>query len=489
MAENNSSRRTPPFSIEAEACVLGSMMLDPEVTGDIVQLLDGESFYRSANQAIYDVLVHLYDHNRPIDPVIVREELSRDGKLAEIGGAEYLAEVMQAVPSAARGVHYAQIVRDKAVARKLIDVADEILRDCYGEIAASKGKKDFGIGDELLDKAEHLIFDIAQKNASTDIAHIKDILKHTMEQIDRWSASDSHLTGLETGFADLDQLTSGLQPSNLAIVAGRPSMGKSSFAINIAEHVGLKLKKSVGIFTLEVSGKQIVQNLLCMHAKVNAQSIRNGTLGEKDYSKLSLAAGVLQDSCIVIDDSTFLTPLALRAKARRLKSQYDIQLMIVDYVQLMTVPRSESRQLEVAEISRSLKGLAKELDIPVLACAQLNRGAETRGTGGKPGRPRMSDLRESGALEQDADLVILLHRPEYYDKDDEELKGVAEIIVAKQRNGPTDTVKLHFNSGQMRFANLSSKESQYPFRSAGGVPDRSAGVGAPAGDVDGGIPF
>jgi len=465
MADNNSPRRTPPYNLEAEACVLGSMMLDPMMAGEIVQVLDGESFYTPANQYIYDALVELFDHNRPIDAVILREELARRGRLNEVGGAEYLGKLMQDVPSAAHGVHYAGIVRDKAVARKLISVSDQILHDCYEENEMS---------DQLLDKAEHLIFDIAQKGASTDIYHIKDILKLTMEQIDRWHEVEGRLTGLGTGFTDLDNLTSGLQSGQLAIVAGRPSMGKSSFAMNIAEHVGLHLKKPLAVFTLEVDCRQIVQNILCMHTHIDAHKMRTGTLKKSEYAKLTLACGALSEAPIIIDDSSSLSPLELRAKARRLKSQHDIQLIILDYIQLMTVPRAESRQLEITEISRSLKGLAKELKIPVLACAQLSRAAEMRE------RPRMSDLRESGALEQDADLILLLYRPEYYKPNDEDLKGQAEVIIAKQRHGPTDTVKLYFSSNQMRFGNLSMQDGGYApaqYRKGAGaeIPARAAG--------------
>ncbi len=450
MADSNLSRRTPPYNLEAEACVLGSMMLDPAVTGEIVQMLDDRSFYSSANQSIYNALVDLFDHNRPIDPVILREALAQGGRLTDVGGAEYLGELMQAVPSAAHGVHYANIVKEKAVTRKLMAVADQILRDCREEAE---------IGDELLDKAEHLIFDIAQKSASTDIYHIKDILKQTMEQIDRWHEVEGRLTGLATGFADIDQMTSGLQAGQLAIVAGRPSMGKSSFVLNVAEHVGLKLKKPVAVFSIETDNRQLVQNLLCMHTHIDAHKMRNGKLKKEDYAKLSLACGALSEAPIIVDDSSSLTPLELRAKARRLKSQHDIQLLILDYVQLMTVPRAENRQLEISEVSRSLKGIAKELKIPVLACAQLSRAAEVFGDQ----RPRMSSLRESGALEQDADLVMLLYRPEYYAPNDEDLKGKAEVIIAKQRHGPTGTVHLAFMSSHMRFHDLSLRQEEpYP---------------------------
>lgn len=439
--------RVPPHNIEAEIGLIGSMMLDREFVGEAVQILDRDCFYKTAHQQIYDALVELYDNNRPIDSIILREELARRGTLDKVGGFQYLGELMNAVPSSAHGMHYAQIVRDKAVARSLIRVATQILKDSYEESEVS---------DDLLDKAEHLIFEIAQKKVGSEVIHIRDILKLTMEHIENWAEGEGRITGIPTGFVDIDNLTSGLQPTQLIIVAGRPSMGKSSFALNVAEHVAVKEKRPVAIFSMEMAKEQIVQNMLCMHARINAHKMRTGAMPKEQFSRLSLACGTLGESPIIIDDSPGLTPLELRAKARRLKSKHDVQLIIIDYIQLMSAPRAESRQQEISEISRSLKGLARELGVPVLACAQLSRAVEAR----EGNRPRMSDLRESGALEQDADVIMLLYREEYYKPEDEEAKGKAEVIIAKQRNGPTGSVHLAFISEHMRFADLARQPAE-----------------------------
>ncbi len=445
--------RVPPHSIEAEVGVIGSMILDRDFAGEVVQILDGDCFYKSAHQLIYDALVDLYDHNRPIDSIILRENLARRGHLEEVGGFQYLAELMSSVPSSAHGVHYAHIVREKAIARSLIRVATQILKDSYDQSEVS---------DDLLDKAEHLIFEIAQKKVGSEVIHIKDILQLTVERIESWADSEGRVMGIPTGFTDIDNMTSGLQPSQLIIVAGRPSMGKTSFALNIAEHMAVREKHPVAIFSMEMAKEQIVQNLLCMHTRVDAHRMRSGTLSKEQYTRLGMACGALSEAPIIIDDSPGMTPLDVRAKARRLKSKYDIQLLIVDYIQLMSVPhfgnrrRAENRQQEIAEISRSLKGLARELKIPVLACAQLSRAVEAR----EGNRPRMSDLRESGALEQDADVIMLLYREEYYKPEDEAAKGKAEVIIAKQRNGPTGAAHLAFISQHMRFANLARRPDE-----------------------------
>jgi replicative DNA helicase len=443
--------RVPPHSIEAETGVLGSMILDRELVGRAAEILDKDSFYKTAHQLLFDALVCLYDSNRPIDSVILREELAQRGHLAEVGGFQFLGELMSAVPDAAHGMHYAQIVRDKAIARNLIQVATQILKDSYEETEVS---------DKLLDKAEHLIFEIAQKKVGSEMVRISDILKLTMEQIESWADVEGRVTGISTGFIDIDNMTSGLQPAQLIIVAGRPSMGKTSFALNVAEHVAVQQKRPLAIFSMETSKQQIVQNLLCMHTRIDAHRMRNGTLRKEQYSRLSIACGALSEAPIIIDDSPGLTPLELRAKARRLKSKENIQLLIVDYVQLMNVPRigkrQENRQQEIAEISRSLKGLARELSVPVVAVAQLSRAVEAR----EGHRPRMSDLRESGALEQDADVIMLLYREEYYKSQDEAVKGKAEVIIAKQRNGPTGTVPLAFISQHMKFADLARQPDE-----------------------------
>jgi len=445
--------RVPPHSVEAEMGVLGSMILDREFAGEAVQILDKESFYNTAHQMIFEVLVDLWDQNRPIDSIILREELSRRGYLEKVGGYQYVGELMISVPSSAHGTHYAHIVREKSVARRLIYTSNEILRDCYD------GKED---SDLLLDKAEHLIFSIAETGrVGSGGTPIKDILPPVMEQIESWAEHDGRVVGIPTGFVDIDSMTSGLQPAQLVIIAGRPSMGKTSFALNIAEHVAVNEKKPVAIFSLEMVKEQVVQNLLCMHSRIDAHRMRTGTLSKDQYERLGRACGELSEAPVYIDDVVGLTPLELRSKARRLKARQDIQVMFVDYVQLMSVPHAENRQQEIAEISRLLKSLARELRIPVVACAQLSRAVEAR----EGNRPRMSDLRESGALEQDADLILMLYREEYYRPDDEAVKGKAKVIIAKQRNGPVGDVDLAFIGQQMRFANL-ARQAAEPARAA-----------------------
>jgi replicative DNA helicase len=451
--------RVPPHSIEAEMGVLGSMILDREFAGEVVQILDKEHFYHSAHQMIYEVLVDLWDQNRPTDSIILREELSRRGYLEKVGGYQYIADTMISVPSSAHGMHYANIVKEKAISRYLIKASNEILRDCYD------GKEEANL---LLDNAEHLIFEIAESRRLGSGAYpIKQLLPPVMEQIESWAEHEGRVIGVSTGFNDIDALTSGLQPSQLVIIAGRPSMGKTSFALNIALHVALNERKPVAIFSLEMVKEQIVQNLLCMHSRIDAHRMRTGTLSADQYKKLGSACGELSEAPLYIDDMPGVTPLELRSKARRLKSRHDIQMMILDYVQLMSVPRAENRQQEIAEISRLLKSLARELKIPVVACAQLSRAVEAR----EGNRPRMSDLRESGALEQDADLIMLLYREEYYRSNDESVKGKAEVLIAKQRNGPTGDVPLAFINQQMRFASLSRQKDAGEHTAGGNDPD------------------
>jgi len=446
--------RVPPHNAEAEMAVLGSMILDREFVGDVVHILNRESFYDTRHQLIFEILVSLWESNRPTDSIILREELAKQGCLEKVGGFEYVGELMICVPSSAHGIHYAHIVREKAVTRNLINVSNKILRDCYD------GKEE---ANKLLDGAEHLIFKVSEtRRIGSGGFHIREILPPVMAQIDSWAEHDGRVVGISTGFTDIDTMTSGLQPAQLVIVAGRPSMGKTSFALNIALHVAVNEKKPVAIFSLEMVKEQVVQNLLCMHSRIDSHRMRSGTLAKGQYEKLGDACGELSEAPIYIDDVPGVTPLELRSKARRLKAQHDIQILIVDYVQLMSVPNAESRQQEIAEISRLLKGLARELGIPVLACAQLSRAVEMR----EGNRPRMSDLRESGALEQDADLILMLYREEYYKPKDDNVKGQTDVIIAKQRNGPTGNVQLAFIGQQMRFANL-ARQAEEPARAAG----------------------
>jgi len=432
--------RTMPQSIEAEMSVLGAMILDNEVISLVIPILNKLSFYKTAHQELYQVIVDVYDKGQPVDLVVLREELKKRSLLEKVGGVEYLMELEEVVPTIGNVEYYANIVREKAIKRNLIEVAATIQKQSFEESTDT---------EHLLDASERAIFDITQRKFNTASTKLNEILKETFSRIENLHDRQSRLTGLSAGFYDLDDITCGLQPSELIIVAARPSMGKTSLVLNVVEHVGVVEKKPVVIFSLEMSAQQVAQNMLCSHARIDAHKLRMGFLDDKQWSDLSYGLGSLSEAPIFIDDTPGLTVLEMRAKARRLKAQYDIQLVAVDYLQLMESSREENRQQEISVISRRLKSLARELKIPVIAVSQLNRSVESR----EGHRPRMSDLRESGSIEQDADVIVLLHRDNYYDPDKD---NTAELIIAKQRNGPTGVVKLTFLSHFMRFESLAS---------------------------------
>ena len=432
--------RTMPQSIEAEMSVLGAMILDNEVISLVIPILNKLSFYKTAHQELYQAIVDVYDKGQPVDLVVLREELKKRSLLEKVGGVEYLMELEEAVPTIGNVEYYANIVREKAIKRNLIEVAATIQKQSFEESTDT---------EHLLDASERAIFDITQKKFNTASTKLNEILKETFSRIENLHDRQSRLTGLSAGFYDLDDITCGLQPSELIIVAARPSMGKTSLVLNVVEHVGVVEKKPVVIFSLEMSAQQVAQNMLCSHARIDAHKLRMGFLDDKQWRDLSFGLGSLSEAPIFIDDTPGLTVLEVRAKARRLKAQYDVQLVAVDYLQLMESSRAENRQQEISVISRGLKSLARELKIPVIAVSQLNRSVESR----EGHRPRMSDLRESGSIEQDADVIVLLHRDNYYDT---EKDNTAELIIAKQRNGPTGVVKLAFLSHFMRFESLAS---------------------------------
>lgn len=436
----NLLEKIPPQNREAEMSVLGAMLFDESALARSLELLKPFYFYDDPHQKIFTAAQTLFEKNQAVDIVTVSEELRKNKQLEEVGGASYLTQLTASVPTAVNVEHYAQIVKEKALLRRLIATASQILHESYAsesEVAS------------LIDSAEQMIFEIGQHQFEGRAVPFKEVIRTSIETIDQLYQRKEHVTGLATGFKEFDTRTAGLQFSDLIVIAGRPSMGKSAFVSSICEHIAVELKKPIAFFSLEMSKEQLVQRMLCSHARVDAQKVRTGYLSHQDWPKLTAAAGKLSEAPIYIDDSPSLTALELRAKARRLKGQYGIEMVVVDYLQLMQgFGRPESRQQEISDISRSLKALARELKIPVIAVSQLSRAVESR-TGN---RPQLSDLRESGAIEQDADVVVFLFREEYYHPSDEN-RNKAEAIIAKQRNGPTGSIELVFLKEWTRFDN------------------------------------
>ena len=433
--------RHAPQNISAEQATLGSIILDKDSILNCIEILQPEDFYRNAHQVIYQCALDLFEKNQAVDLVTLTEELNTQKQLEEVGGASYLTTLMSSVPTAANVVYYAKIVEQKAVLRKLINHATQIVTMGYEE------QEDARI---LLDKAENLIFDVSQQKVEHSFSPIKDLLTESFEKIEDLYHRDNFITGVPTGFIELDEITTGFQPSELVIMAGRPSMGKTALCLNIAQNAAMQHKIPVAIFSLEMSKAQIVQRMLCSEARIDTHALRRGRMPEEDWPKLSMAAGRLSAAPIFIDDTAGISPLEIKAKSRRLKARHDLGLILIDYLQLIqTGLKIENRQQEISQISRSLKGLARELNVPVIAVSQLSRAVEQRTIQ----RPRLSDLRESGAIEQDADVVAFLYREEYY-KPKSSKKGIAEVIVSKQRNGPTGTLELAFLKEYTRFENL-----------------------------------
>jgi replicative DNA helicase len=431
--------------------VLGGMFLDQDAVVKAIEILDDSMFFREAHRRLFRAMVRLWEQGEVIDAVTLSEHLKSSGDFESVGGAPYLGQLLDAVPTAANIEYHARIVREKALLRRLIEAATSIIQSTYepgSEVEA------------LLDGAEQRIFQIAQSHDRKGFVWIKELLWPAMEQIELLSQAGSAVTGVPTGFADLDEKTAGFQKGDLIIVAARPSMGKTAFTLNITQHAAIGAHKPVAFFSLEMSKESLVQRMLTAEARVDASRVRTGRLRDDDYPRLAQAAGLLNTAPIYVDDTPAISILEMRAKARRLKSDRpDLAMIIVDYLQLMRGDsRSENRQQEVSEISRGLKALAKELDLPVVALSQLSRAVESR----PDKRPMMSDLRESGALEQDADLIMFLYRPEYYlgptDKDGNSLEGKAEVIIGKQRNGATGTIQLMFHKEFTRFESYSARD-------------------------------
>jgi replicative DNA helicase len=460
-AAGDSATRVPPQALEAERAVLGAMMLDKMAIGHALEILDEGCFYRRAHQRIFLAMLSLFDRSEEADLVTVSEELKRKGWLEEVGGSAYVAGLLESTATAANVQYHAHIVLEKATVRKLIDAATGIVTSSFEQRFPA---------NELLDKAEEAIFAISDRRLKKSFVSVREMMKATMEQIEERARLRNPITGVPTGFMDLDLKTSGFQKSDLIIVAGRPSMGKTAFCLNVAENAAMKHGLPVAVFSLEMSKEQLIQRLLCSQARVPGHKLRSGFLRDNEWTQLAVAASRLADMPIYIDDTASPTVLELRAKARRLKSEIDLSMVIIDYLQLIRGnTNAENRQQEVSQITRALKALAKELGIPVVALSQLSRAVESRG-GDK--RPMLSDLRESGSIEQDADIVLFVYRPSMYEKTDEN-ENLAEIIIAKQRNGPTDTINLTFLRDLTRF------ESQ----------DRRHAGGEPFGPPPGGDPF
>jgi replicative DNA helicase len=447
------SEMPPPISIEAEMSVLGAILLEPHACGEVVQLLSGrQDFSRPGHGELYETMVSLYDERQGVDLVQLQQVLSDRGTLEEVGGTDYLLRLAEGTPTAAHATHYAKIVREKSMLRQLIAAARDILRDAH-ERPDEAGK--------LLDEAERRIFEIAQQADTRRTADLKSLIRETVERLE--NADGSSLTGIASGFGDLDTILGGMQPGEMLVLAARPSMGKTALALNIAENMATT-GQAVGVFSLEMGAQQLVQRLLCARAGISGERMRSRSLRKEEYTALFAACGELEAAPLYIDDSPSLTLLQLRAKARRMHQQHGIKAIVIDYLQLMhTGGRVESRQQEVSEISRGVKALARELHVPVVCLSQLNRGATQR----EDHEPRLSDLRESGAIEQDADVVLLLHREAYYHTDDEwkeehpDLLNVAEVIIAKQRNGPTGRIRLSWNASSTRFGDNVDMDSSY----------------------------
>jgi len=437
--------RVPPQSVEAEQAVLGGLMLAPEAYDRVADLLVERDFYRRDHQLIYRAIGELALRDKPYDAVTLGEWFESQGLGEQVAGGAYLTELATTTPSAANIRAYAEIVRDKAVLRQLIDAGTEIVNDGF----QPEGRE----SSEILAHAEQRVFAIAEAGAKgrRDFTPINQALGEAFRVLQERHDNGGGVTGLPTGYVEFDQMTSGLQNTDLIILAARPAMGKTTFALNIAEYVAIKTKKAVGIFSMEMSDSQLAMRLISSNGRINATRLRTGQLEDEDWSRVTSALRIMKDSKIFIDDTPGLSPDVLRAKCRRLKREHDLGLIVIDYLQLMAVPgNNENRATEISEISRSLKALAKELNIPVIALSQLNRSLETR----TDKRPVMADLRESGAIEQDADIILFIYRDDYYNKDNSPDKGLAEIIIGKQRNGPTGSIKLRFFGEFTRFDNL-----------------------------------
>ncbi|SHN46870.1 replicative DNA helicase [Cryptosporangium aurantiacum] len=439
--------RTPPQDLAAEQSVLGGMLLSKDAIADVVEIVRSNDFYKPAHALVFDTILDLYGRGEPADPVTVVAALADRAELARVGGAPYVHTLIQQVPTAANAAYYARIVAERAILRRLVEAGTRIVQLGYGS-AAGAGRE----VDDVVDMAQQAVYEITEKRTSDDYTVLEELLQPTMDEIEAIGATGGVMSGVPTGFADLDRLTNGLHPGQLIIVAARPGLGKSTFGLDVARSASIRNRLTSAVFSLEMSKIEITMRLLSAEARVPLHHLRSGQLSEDDWTKLARRIGEVSEAPLFIDDSPNMTMMEIRAKARRLKQRHDLRLVVIDYLQLMTGnKRVESRQQEVAELSRGLKLLAKELEVPVIAASQLNRGPEQR----TDKRPQLSDLRESGSIEQDADMVLLLHREDYYEKESPRA-GEADFILAKHRNGPTDTVTVAFQGHFSRFVDMST---------------------------------
>ena len=438
-------RRTLPHNVEAEQSVIGSMIMDSDAVVAASEIITAEDFYGSQYGILFQAMVELYSAGKPIDIVTLQDKLSQMDVPAELSSIEFIRDLLVAVPTSANVKYYAKIVKEKSTLRKLIKVNEDIANTCY------VGKENI---DEILDETEKKVFGILQAKEGGDYVPIRQVVINAMEKIETVSKTKGRVTGIPTGFTDLDYMTSGFHESDLILIAARPAMGKTAFELNIAEYMAFRKDTTVAIFSLEMSKEQLVNRLFSLESKVDAQKLRTGDLDDSDWERLIESANVIGNSHLIIDDTPGITIGELRSKCRKYKLEHDLGIILIDYLQLMTAGgRQENRQQEISEISRSLKALARELSVPIVALSQLSRAVESR----PDHRPMLSDLRESGAIEQDADMVMFLYRDDYYNKESEK-KGIAEVIIAKQRNGPIGTIELVWMPNYTKFANYDSKK-------------------------------
>ncbi|HKE52946.1 MAG TPA: replicative DNA helicase [Actinomycetes bacterium] len=435
--------RTPPQDVTAEQCALGGMLLSKDAIADVVEVLRPNDFYRPAHQLVYDVIIDLYGRGEPADAVTVAAELTRRGEMGKMGGAPYLHTLISSVPTAANAGYYAKIVAERAILRRLVEAGTRIVQLAYGA---------GGEVDDIVDTAQAEVYAVTERRSSEDYLPLSDVMEGALDEIEAINSRGGQLTGVPTGFADLDHLTNGLHPGQLIVLAARPALGKSTLALDIARSASIKNGLTSCIFSLEMSRNEIVMRLLAAESRVALHTMRSGTMTNDDWNRLARRMGEVSSAPLFIDDSPNMSMMEIRAKCRRLRQRHDLRLVIVDYLQLMSSPRRvENRQQEVSEFSRQLKLLAKELDVPIVAVAQLNRGPEQRADK----RPQLADLRESGAIEQDSDMVVLLHREDAYERESPRA-GEADLIVAKHRNGPTATVTVAFQGHYSRFVDMAA---------------------------------